>query len=1679
MGWGNWANNAPPTLSSGLGSPGGGGGWGSWAQASAAAQPGTGGGGVGWLGSLTNPLGIVSGAKDLATGIAKGVATPFVYAAEGVGKTLGNLGALATGNADNADWSGALHDFTRSGQGVGDWAGFAVTSAENLGSDIAHPLGALSSSLGGPDIGAGYDSEIQGFNRWFSGEYGKAGHNRLLSPEMNATLQGKNKEGLAPTDFAQASQQGGLATGIATTALQAAIVAAPFAGAASAIAGDAADAGAMAAARGAVEDAARYQSRAATAGKVAAVAEAAAHPVQTATGALGGIGYAARNAIAPAEVTTPLEPMAGPAPIEQVPVTVPDQVQAIDSVLHPETATKSNTGYLLGAELQRAITEAAAQHEAKPLAEAAPAASGMTRLYNGGQNAEAMWTSDINRAESYRNTGVGENAGKVRYVDVPDALAKQLKTSEGSAAHVEAMAAGPEGNQPNTATDYYLGNHPELAAKSVEHPAPKLGKTEAPPVEPKIAPEKLNVAKGRPQLAPEEIAQRFDELRQAETAARATDQPHVHALTELAARLAEPPPGWATKIAEVMPDSVNQVLSHFADIADKRRIVNAYRNVEQVMETAQNIARSSPAMRAGESAARTLLSKEMTRAEASRIIGEELRARLTGNAMVAEYVQAHAGEMPNAAQLREMYTAARGQDIGLTDAILQPLSDTKRAELQAHLDSAVDGFRALQKETLQRLVATRYGAKGLESAILGDRSAMMSTDQVRMYKKAMLDYATAEKLRQRTQERVALERNVSRQEVLGERTYGVINDLRAKLGVTEQTIQQLFQPIPKGLANDGQATIAAMLNEIAANPENPGATIDVGSGEAVHPSQGIAISMADQRTVPDAEWQANAAAIIHDVLFNPKSPDSGTYAPERLWGGADARLGVWRYNAAPDGAPPDYQWALDVSMSTNNGKPIELWQAYVLGEGFKQMAGWDFGRSTEVPFSQDPNVQDLSAHFIGQALDPRSDVAKFADQLAHEGNTPEQVAAGVMNRIAVDQSFGERAPLYQAQGAHDPLSAQYTPVRGDINVRQARWESDAAFAQRARQYGEARASAEGLQQRIRMSEQRAAQVNKQTLYMQGLLLEPTRSELIAAKLANRADDTLARLASQLDQAGSRQIPQAWRPLMEAWTRLAEEAKKDESGAMLQLLDEIPQTFSAVLQHAAEAGFEPTHVPDLTWQMANKYLFHHVNVGGTVAEAGIRKENTGTLSKLGLANRSLEALGVASVIAMRENLQNQLVSFIEGNYARSLDPNTPIPKGWRSWDAARNNIILGRTVEGETVATNANKIIPEAVYKALKGVTKPVPDMPFRFLFKGGPIAVWKNLLLTWSPSWYIKHFIGAVSLATFEGAGFHDWMTAWQQFKTDTLPDVVKGRSIYQVLDNEVGRSGIIIPRNRLTDLPDLVRSEGYKQAALEINAKLKNVVKTVDGLARAAVYERTLRTGGSVDLAASRAYEAIGDFGRLTPLERGIVTNIIPFYAFQKSMFRILAKLPAEHPLAAGLLMQAGIMHQAYMKELLGGSLPELYTGADLINGKLLREDKLNPLTDSYKLITPEGIAQSMNPFISVLAQDALHSPSYGAKASMGAYGELEQSPNILQTLMNAYSSAPVVGAGGDIASGDLPGIASIAPASALSDKQYQKLLKRILATQRAQATVANGGYLVTDAVKRKPKAPKSILSG
>ena len=150
-----------------------------------------------------------------------------------------------------------------------------------------------------------------------------------------------------------------------------------------------------------------------------------------------------------------------------------------------------------------------------------------------------------------------------------------------------------------------------------------------------------------------------------------------------------------------------------------------------------------------------------------------------------------------------------------------------------------------------------------------------------------------------------------------------------------------------------------------------------------------------------------------------------------------------------------------------------------------------------------------------------------------------------------------------------------------------------------------------------------------------------------------------------------------------------------------------------------------------------------------------------------------------------------------------------------------------------------------------------------------------------------------------------------------------------------------------------------------------------------------------------TRAYEALVDYGNLSPFERGAVRSVVPFYAWQKGIFKLIMRFPADHPLGTLMLLHLGRLHEEMLEDELGGSIPDAYSGLTKVGGKWRNLRGINPFADASALAYPQGIAQSINPFIDTILRDAYNAPEYGAsQPGMGATGGPEEKVDYAEAL-------------------------------------------------------------------------------
>lgn len=601
----------------------------------------------------------------------------------------------------------------------------------------------------------------------------------------------------------------------------------------------------------------------------------------------------------------------------------------------------------------------------------------------------------------------------------------------------------------------------------------------------------------------------------------------------------------------------------------------------------------------------------------------------------------------------------------------------------------------------------------------------------------------------------------------------------------------------------------------------------------------------------------------------------------------------------------------------------------------------------------------------------------------------------------------------------DPISTQR--VEGPaLNTKKFRWETEAKFAERTRQYGESRGRLQEMQRQVVRKRRIANLADSAARRMYGAIItKPNIAQLEAEKIGGNIDKALEKLGAELEDPKTKQVPKEFQQVWSTIQQLHEDAKADKSGRLAELFDDVPKTFSEVLRLASERGFEFSHMPDITWEQATKNLFGHVRLGKLDTEelSGRRKENRGILSKADLQSRSMRALGSAFIDATNELHKNALVRDIEEIYARDWT-NEQIPEGWKPWDADRDFILTGtRTAEGGMVAPNTTKIIPDAVAKAIKSLSSPMEHQAFHFLTRNPIFSVWRNLILTLSAKWYVNNFIGNVIVSALEGARPQDFATAWRQWKSGNTPADVAAESFAH--SSFQGAETMLNPRTvrEAVSTGRAAKDAGDWSGARDAARGAKDTVKhrlvrlnsAVDEMSRSAVYNATLRKfPGNTELAMTRAYEANVDYGDLSPLERGVVRNIFPFYAWQKGITKILMRMPVDNPRAAALLMMVGQAHRERLKDMLEGDIPDSYLGLTTF-GEPTNLRALNPLQDP--LISLPSIRNSLHPFADIAIRSAYQDPKPGTgMPGMNEFGGKAEDVNIRAALQQNFQSAPSI---------------------------------------------------------------------
>lgn len=125
---------------------------------------------------------------------------------------------------------------------------------------------------------------------------------------------------------------------------------------------------------------------------------------------------------------------------------------------------------------------------------------------------------------------------------------------------------------------------------------------------------------------------------------------------------------------------------------------------------------------------------------------------------------------------------------------------------------------------------------------------------------------------------------------------------------------------------------------------------------------------------------------------------------------------------------------------------------------------------------------------------------------------------------------------------------------------------------------------------------------------------------------------------------------------------------------------------------------------------------------------------------------------------------------------------------------------------------------------------------------------------------------------------------------------------------------------------------------------------------------------GLSRDIAMREALKVYIDMDGMAPIERTVIRNIFPFYAFTKHIFRYLFTYPVDHPVRAAILARFGAMEQRDWDNGLPKKYQQIFfLGSPDSHGNVLSVDfkSINPFRSISNDFSLAGFLSSLNPII------------------------------------------------------------------------------------------------------------------
>jgi hypothetical protein len=377
-------------------------------------------------------------------------------------------------------------------------------------------------------------------------------------------------------------------------------------------------------------------------------------------------------------------------------------------------------------------------------------------------------------------------------------------------------------------------------------------------------------------------------------------------------------------------------------------------------------------------------------------------------------------------------------------------------------------------------------------------------------------------------------------------------------------------------------------------------------------------------------------------------------------------------------------------------------------------------------------------------------------------------------------------------------------------------------------------------------------------------------------------------------------------------------------------------------------------------------------------------------KTGNVAQSFGGLARHNIAAIAESAKNKAVDIIAqqhgttfrsiaGDQLAGLEPNNPLAIDTESRlghtghdiaaEMARRDLVPLQKMGQEGINADT-PFVPAHIAKAYQDVAQANKPGKALAAYDTGT-RVWKHSVLAMSPMWQVGNVVGNAMLAHVAGgASLTDIATHIGPTLGKLKQELTSGEIHYDPRLYGAGTAS------------DLARSTSEKSALLTVKGHEIRPIQAaykanefVDNLGRSMMYDINISKGMGHEEAVQAALKAMGDFSKMSPLERNVVRRIVPFYTWQRHVTKLAFSLPVEHPLRVAWTMHLSQLGQGgdpTKQDSATAGLPDWTRGYVPLGGsKWLSAGGMNPFnsTTNPPIFSTREIGKTLNPLIQAAA--------------------------------------------------------------------------------------------------------------